>query len=233
MNKDKKVIDRIKSIKSKHPIKLTKFDLSIIISLGGFMFIFIACIYVFGIGNKGEPISRSSTVISIIFTVLGLVCLLIGIILGSMAPQFTKKESNLVPSPIINSDSLQNQENKDAPQQPTTIHGIQVLFALNANAIKALETKGIGWQNAVCYFMAQKGSPNELSISSTNVFLSKESEARCSTTPIYKDKNGVIYVLFSALDSAACTKDELTLLGTIEPKTYAAALCARFNIAGK
>ena len=77
------------------------------------------------------------------------------------------------------------------------------------------------------------GSRSELEISSDRASLSTMSKVRCEITPMYRDNGGVIYVLFEELDNETKQKEGLEFLGTIDPKRYAGALCAEFEVAGK
>ena len=72
-----------------------------------------------------------------------------------------------------------------------------------------------------------------LEISSDRASLSMVSKVRCETTPIYRDRRGVSYVLFEKLDNETEQKEGLEFLGTIDPVRYAAALCAKFGVTGK
>lgn len=119
-------------------------------------------------------------------------------------------------------------------QQPAKIGNVKVLLALNQKTVDLLRSKGVEWPEATCFLMAKNcGSRSELQISSDRVSLSPVSKVRCETTPMYRDKGGVIYVLFEELDSETKQKEGLEFLGTINPKKYAAALCAKFGVTGK
>ncbi len=113
------------------------------------------------------------------------------------------------------------------------IGGAKVLLYLNVATVRSLEAKGIDWQGAVCYFLAENGSGGELDIKSAGVSLSEASKARCIATPIYRERGGGLCALFDTLDASVCAKERLTYLGTVDPERYAAALCAKLRILDK
>jgi hypothetical protein len=128
----------------------------------------------------------------------------------------------------------QSSQPESEQEQPATIGGVKVLLTLNQKTVNLLQSKGVEWPEAICYFMAKSfGSRSELEISSDRASLSTVSKVRCETTPMYRDKAGVIYVLFEELDSDTKQKEGLEFLGTIDPKRYAGALCAQFGVTGK
>lgn len=128
----------------------------------------------------------------------------------------------------------QTPQRKSERQQAATIGNVKVLLYLNQKTVDLLQSNGVKWPEAVCYFMAKNfGSRSELEISSDSVTLSMVSKVHCQTTPMYRDEGGGIYVLFEELDNEAKLKDGLESLGTIDPKRYAAALCTEFGVTGK
>ena len=144
----------------------------------------------------------------------------------------TRKET----TPSANKPSTpshQTPQPKSEEQQPAKIGNVKVLLALNQKTVDLLRSNGVEWPEAICFFMAKNGSRSELEISSDRVSLSTVSKVRCQTTPMYRDKEGVIYVLFEELDNETKLKEGLEFLGTIDPKRYAGALCAQFGVTGK
>jgi hypothetical protein len=116
--------------------------------------------------------------------------------------------------------------------QGSNIAGVKVLLYLNAPGVRQMESAGVQWRLGICSLMAKQfGSQSDLQrISSKKWMLSEIAKARCVTTPIYRDKQGGICVLFEALDTSTCQREGLTQLGTIDPAIYAGFLCEKFNI---
>jgi hypothetical protein len=144
----------------------------------------------------------------------------------------SEKRAKKVKPPIDGKQKGDNVSNED--QQAGKIGNVKVLLYLNQKTVDLVRSKGVEWPEAICYFMAKEfGSQSELEISSGGVALSAVGKARCQTTPLYREKGGGIYVLFEELDNETKLKEDLEYLGTIDPKLYVLALCARLGITGK
>lgn len=113
----------------------------------------------------------------------------------------------------------------------STIGGVKVLLYLNPPAVTKMETDGVQWQLIVCHLMAQDGPSHHLEKVSPNKWvLSDVAKAWCTTTPVYKDKQGGLCVLFEEVEGTTCQEEGLTYLGTIEPAAYAAFLARKLGI---
>jgi hypothetical protein len=136
-------------------------------------------------------------------------------------------------SPIADSARHETAASQHGQQQESssTIAGVKVLLYLNPPTVRKMEADGVKWQLVVCHLMAQDGPSHHLQeVSGNKWVLSDVAKAWCTTTPIYKDKQGGLCVLFEKVDSTRCQEEGLTYLGTIEPEGYAAFLCRRLGI---
>ena len=123
---------------------------------------------------------------------------------------------------------------KKKQEQAAMMGNVKILLYLNSAAVESLSSKGIDWSEAICAIMARNsGSQGDLVVSHDRVTLSMVIKAWCQTTPIYRDKQGGIYVLFEELDKETREKEKLEFLGMTNPEGYAASLCAKFGIKGK
>jgi|GEM_PF-429122 len=128
------------------------------------------------------------------------------------------------------------EEKKHKKEEPFMIGSSKVLLYLNANTVRLLKEEGLEeTEYIVGVFMAREfGTRDELvQVSTDTIQLSRISKARCITTPIYKDMDGGIYVLFEEIDENTRSKEGLEYLGTINPRLYAASVCEKFNISNK
>ena len=109
------------------------------------------------------------------------------------------------------------------------------LILTEANNQARAQTTGMSfdWTDMICYLMARSfGSRSELVMSPGRATLSLVSKARCHHTPVYRDKGGAFIVLFEELDDETRRREGMEFLGMIDPKKYAGALCAKFEITG-
>lgn len=132
------------------------------------------------------------------------------------------------------SHSQPEQSLKKEQDQAAMIGNVKILLYLNSKAVESLRSQGIQWPEAVCALMAKNSeSRDHLLVSHDRVTLSTVIKVWCQTTPIYRDKQGGICVLFEELDKETREKEDFEFLGMIDPEGFAASLCAKFGIKGK
>jgi hypothetical protein len=110
------------------------------------------------------------------------------------------------------------------------IGGVDIVWVANRSAasqfMSLAKKSGLSLREAISMVMGMSGSRDELLETDYKIILLPDRKAWCETTPIYRDKvGGGIYVMFEKLDEDICNERGLELLGTIDPKIYAAALC--------
>jgi len=119
-------------------------------------------------------------------------------------------------------------------QSNNKIGSVDIIWYANKEAVPQIASmgaaSGFGLMGAVSALMGMKGSPQDLIKSAGQISLSPIRKAWCLTTPIYKKRDGGIYVLFEKIDDDTCKREELEFLGTIDAKYYAAALCQENGI---
>jgi hypothetical protein len=115
-------------------------------------------------------------------------------------------------------------------EDPNKIGGVDIIWAANKEAVSQLMSlandAGLDLRGAISTTMGMSGSRDQLVESGNKISLSPARKAWCETTPIYRDnRGGGVYVMFKKLDEDVCSERGLELLGSINPKDYAAALC--------
>jgi len=111
------------------------------------------------------------------------------------------------------------------------IAGIKVLLYLNPLIVKEMESRGLKWQAVICTMMAEKAPSNFIEkISSSKWKLSETAKTWCNTTPVYKDKDGGLCVLFETPENTVCQKEGLLYLDTIDPAVFVTSLCYKLGI---
>ena len=126
---------------------------------------------------------------------------------------------------------------KQKEEDRNKIGSVEIIWTANKTAVSQFTSmgaaSGLDLRSVVSALMGKDGSRDELIVSTNKTSLSSVRKAWCETTPIYLDtKGGGIFVLFEKVDDVTCNKKGLEFLGVINPKDYAAALCAAHGIDG-
>ena len=126
---------------------------------------------------------------------------------------------------------------KQKEEDSNKIGSVEIIWTANKTTVSKFTsmgaTSGLELRSVVSALMGKDGSHDDLIVSTNKTSLSSVRKAWCETTTIYLDtKGGGIFVLFEKVDDVTCKKKGLEFLGVINPKDYAAALCAAHGIDG-
>jgi hypothetical protein len=138
-----------------------------------------------------------------------------------------------IPGKKVIKEVLQKQE-----EDPNKIGNVDIVWAANKSAVSQLMSlandSDLDLRGAVSAAMGMSGTRDELIESANKISLSPARKVWCETTPIYRDKRGGgVYIMFEKLDDDICNERGLELLGTIDAKDYAAALCMAHGLDAK
>jgi hypothetical protein len=126
---------------------------------------------------------------------------------------------------------------KKEEEDSNKIGSVDIIWYANKEAVSKLTSmgaaSGLNLREVVSVLMGKEGSRDDLVVSANRISLSPVRKMWCETTPIYRQKNGGIYVLFEKVNDDTCKKKGLEFLGTIKAKDYTAALCAAHGIDAK